>query len=201
MEIEYGYRVGSLLFHLGRAGEAIPYLATVAQRWPGHEGAAFNLGRALQVEGRMEEAQVYLDRVEEIRALQNKAMLAERGVETYPDDPERWVELANYMMQMGHYDRAESALNSAHALKPGDLSLQSDLANLAFARGDTATAVYRYRAMLAQDSTFADGWLNLGVMYAMTGDREAARKAWQAALRHNPNDADARRYLEQLNDQ
>lgn len=199
MEIEYGYRVGALLFQMGRASEAIPYLSTVVQRWPGHEGAAFNLGRALQVEGQMEEGMAQLERVEQIRALQNQAMVAERGVETYPNDPQRWIELAGFMMQMGHFDRAETAFNAAKALKPADLTLQSDLANLAFARGDTATAVYRYQSMLRQDSTFTDGWLNLGVMYAMTGDRDAARMAWKTVLRHNPEDAQARQYLEQLN--
>jgi len=201
LEIEYGYRVGALLFRLGRAGEAIPYLTTVAQRWPGHEGAAFNLGRALQVEGHMEEARFYLERVEQIRTWQNEAMMAERGVETYPDDPARWIDLAGYMMKMGYFDRAESALQAAHALKPGDLSLLSDLANLAFARGDSATAVRRYTELLAEDTTFTDGWLNLGVMHAMMGDQAAAREAWNNVLRQNPDDADARAYLEQLDHQ
>ena len=198
LEIEYGYRVGRLLFEMGRAEEAIPYLSRVAQFWPAHEGAALNLGRALQVTGRIQEGQAFIDRVEEIQVLQQQAMMAERAVEMFPDQPARWIELAGYMMQMGYQDRAETALNAALSLKPGDLTLQSDLANLAFARGDTTSAVARYQTLLDQDPTFAAGWLNLGVMYAMIGNKEAAREAWQTVLKHNPDDTDARTFLNQL---
>ncbi|MEZ4701910.1 MAG: tetratricopeptide repeat protein [Rhodothermales bacterium] len=197
-ELENGYRVGALLFQTGKPQEALPYLNVVAQRLPGHEGAAFNLGRALQALGREGEAKVYLDRVEQIQALQQQAVVAERAVETYPGEPQRWIDLAGLMMQMGYFDRAETALNAAQALRPRDLSLQSDLANLAFTRGDTTAALQRFQTLLRMDSTYADGWLNLGIVYAVSGDVASARKAWETALRHKPGDPDATAYLNQL---
>ena len=200
-EVEYGYRVGLMLFQLGRAEEALPYFNTVVQFWPAHEGAVFNLGRTLQVLGREEEGQRFIDRIPEIRALHQQAMLAEQQVETYPDNPDHWIELGGYMMQMGYRDRAESALSAAVALKPDELSLLSDLANIAFSRGDTTTAIARYRTLLNRDPQFSSGWLNLGVMYAMMGKTEEARNAWQTVLRLDPEDADARRYLQQLDQQ
>jgi tetratricopeptide (TPR) repeat protein len=196
--IDYGYRVGLLLFRLDRPAEAVPYLQTVASRWPDHEGATFNLGRALQALGREAEAKVWLDRVDDAQELQRQAMLAERAVETTPEDPERWIELAGLMMRMGFWDKAEVSLQAASLLRPDDLTLRSDLANLAFTRGDTLAAVSRYEALLRRDSTFVDGWLNLGVVYAVSGDAAAAGKAWRTVLRHRPGDPDASAYLDRL---
>jgi len=197
-EVEYGYRVGALLFQTGQIEAAVPFLAAVVQRWPGHEGATYNLGRALKALGRDEEGQAHLDRVETLLQLQEEALLAERGVETYPQDPARWITLAGLMVQIGYYDKAEEAFRVAFLLKPDDLSLQNDLANLAFARGDTTLALRRFQTLLRQDSTFADAWLNLGIIYALTGRPGAARKAWQQTLRLNPGDPQAKAYLAQL---
>lgn len=192
------YRAGLLLLLNGRAGEAVPLLTAVVQRWPGHEGATYNLGRALTAIGEEAEGQKLLDRVEDIQRLQEEALVAERGVETYPTEPGRWITLADLMMQIGYLDKAEEALSAALTLKPGDLSLQSDLANLAASRGDTSSALIRFQTLLKQDSTFADGWVNLGVLYAMLGREDEARRAWRTALRHNPTDAQTRTYLDRL---
>ena len=38
----------------------------------------------------------------------------------------------------------------------------------------------------------------MGVVYAMIGDREEARNAWNQVLEYKPDDPDARAYLDQL---
>lgn len=197
--VEYAYQVGSLLFQTGHASDAVPLLATVVQRWPGHEGASYNLGRAFMALGREEEGQMMLDRVEEIRRLQEEALVAQREVEMNPEDPARWTRLAGLMLRSGYLDKADEAFTAALARNPGDLSLQNDLANLALMRGDTTTAVLRFQSLLRQDSTFADAWLNLGIIYAMEGRTEHARAAWQRVLRYKPDDPDALAYLDRLN--
>ena len=196
--LEYVYRLGALYLQNGYPGESLPFLGLVAQRWPGHEGAAYNLGRALSALGRDEEAQIYLDRVEAIQRLQDRALQAERGVETYPNDPQRWVALGGLMMEMGYLDRTEQAFQAALALRPGDRTLQNDLANLAAARGDTTAAFQRFRALLRQDSTFADAWLNMGSLYARLGRNDEARAAWRRVLRYHPDDTTASAYLARL---
>lgn len=193
--LEYIYRLGYLYLQNGYPAESVPFLGLVAQQWPGHEGASYNLGRALKAIGKEKEGEALLDRVEEIQHLQEEALVAERGVETYPDDPQRWIKLADLMLQSGYLDKAEQAFQAARALRPDDLNIQNDLANLALARGDTATAVHRFQNLLRTDSTFAAGWLNLGIIYAMTGRREAARQAWQKTLRYDPDDPQAQAYL------
>lgn len=197
-EVEYGYRVGVLLFQTGRVEEAALLLSAVVQQWPGHEGASYNLGRALMAMGREKEGQAMLDRVEEIQRLQEQALLAQRAVEVHPDDPQRWLNLARMMLQSGYYDRAEEALTAALAQNPADRTVQNDLANLALVRGDTVLAVQRFQSLLRQDSTFADAWLNLGIIYAMTGRPQEARRAWEQVLQYKPDDPDAKAYLARL---
>ena len=197
-EVGYAYQVGFLLFQTGRLEESAMLLSAVVNRWPGHEGATYNLGRALKAMGREQEGQAMLDRLDEIQRLQTQAMLAQRAVEMHPNDPKRWTDLARLMLQSGYYDRAEEALTAALAQKPGDAALQHDLANVALMRGDTTLAVQRLQSLLREDSTFADAWLNLGIIYAMTGRRAEARMAWQRVLQYNPDDRDAKEYLARL---
>lgn len=197
-EVGYAYQVGSLLFQTGRVEEAALLLSAVVQQWPGHEGAAYNLGRALMAMGREEDGQALLDRAEEMQRLQEQALLAQRAVEMHPNDPKRWIHLAGMMLRSGYYDKAEEALTVALAQKPNDLTLRNDLANLALVRGDTTLAVHRFQALLRRDSTFADAWLNLGIIYAMTGQPQEARRAWEQVLQYKPDDPDAKAYLARL---
>ncbi len=55
-------------------------------------------------------------------------------------------------------------------------------AQLALQRGDTATALEDYRAVLAIDDTLADPWLGLGVVHEQLGDIDAAIDAYLRVL-------------------
>ena len=197
-EVAYAYQVGALLFENGRVEESAMLLSAVVNRWPGHEGASYNLGRALIALGRNEEGQELLNRVESIQQIQERAVLAQRAVEVQPEDPQRWLELGGLMLQSGYYDRAEEAFTAALSLNPDNLQLMNDMANLALVRGDTLLAQRRFERLLEQDPTFADAWLNVGILYAMTGRPQEARNAWETVLKYNPGDPDATSYLTQL---
>jgi tetratricopeptide (TPR) repeat protein len=197
-EVEYAYQVGFLLFQMGQTREAALLLSAVVKRWPGHEGATYNLGRALKLLGREREGQALLDRVEAIQQMQEQALLAQRAVEMYPNDPQRWLDLAGLMLRSGYYDRAEEAFTAALAQRPDDLALHNDLANLALVRGDTTLAVQRFQTLLRRNPTFADAWLNLGIIYAMTGRPQEARAAWEKVLQFKPDDPDAKAYIARL---
>ncbi|GBD01811.1 Beta-barrel assembly-enhancing protease [bacterium HR18] len=83
-------------------------------------------------------------------------------------------------------------------MEPHNLALENDRANLALLLGDTLDALARYQQLLRRDPTLADVWLNLGVVYAQQKQYEAARKAWQQALRYRPDDDTLRQYLQLL---
>jgi tetratricopeptide (TPR) repeat protein len=78
------------------------------------------------------------------------------------------------------------------------MEIQNNIANLKLIRGDTTGAISQYRAILQRDSTLVDIWLNLGVVYALSGQAENARQAWLNALKHHPNHPAARAYLAKL---
>ncbi|WP_161541464.1 tetratricopeptide repeat protein [Rhodothermus marinus] len=196
--LDYRYRVGALLVQLGRFEEAIPLLQTVAQHWPGHDGAAYNLGRALIATGRQEEGQRYLTRADSLQKLTEKLLHARRRTELQPDDPDAWSTYARLLMEAGYLDQAYTALQTALTLAPGNLALLSNLAALQLAMGDTAGALKGLQLLVRADSGFAEGWFNLGVVYAMLGDSEAAREAWRRTLQLNPEHEAARAYLSRL---
>lgn len=56
----------------------------------------------------------------------------------------------------------------------------------------------RYRSLLSSDENRPDIWLNLGVVYAASGRIDAAREAWETALRYAPKHVGARALLFQL---
>lgn len=199
--VDYQYRVGSMLFKMGKTEAAVPYLQSVLQRHPWHEGANYNLAQALLRLGETEKAQRFLERADTLQALQAEIAQAQAAVYQDPDRVDRWTDLARLMLQAGRYDEAERALGAALHAEPDNLFLRNDRANLTLALGDTSAALAAYQDILARDSTFADAWLNLGVVHASSGNMEAARRAWETALRHNPAHAEAKAYLARLDAQ
>jgi type I restriction enzyme, R subunit len=59
-------------------------------------------------------------------------------------------------------------------------------------------AIRQYREILRLDPELPDIWLNLGIVYAISGQTDQARRAWEAALRLDPGHQAARLYLARL---
>lgn len=196
--LDYAYLLGSLLNRTGQAGAAVPLLGQVVQHRPWHEGATYNLGQALIRAGQREQGQAFLSRVDTLQALEAEVAAAQAAAYQQPQNRRRWLDLADLLLGTGRLQEAMDALSVAHYLEPGDLAVQNDMANLVLALGDTLQALHRFRAIVQQDSTFADGWFNLGVVYAVSGDYEAAREAWNRTLQQAPDHPEARAYLRRL---
>lgn len=196
--LDFRYIVGAQLLRTGQAEGAAAYLRTVIEQRPWHYGAHYNLGQALVRLGRRSEAQHFLTRADSLQELQSKVEHAQVTAETNPGLPMNWVRLGEMLRQSGRIEEALEAYQVARSLAPENLAVQHNLANLFLARGDTAQAVGRYRTILQQDSTFTDAWLNLGVVYALSGEPDRARQAWQNVLRYVPGHSTAKTYLAQL---
>jgi cytochrome c-type biogenesis protein CcmH/NrfG len=65
-------------------------------------------------------------------------------------------------------------------------------------KGDTAKAIDHYRLILHHDPTQVDVWLNLGVVYAISGQRQEAEQAWHNVLKYAPDHPAAKAYLAKL---
>ncbi len=197
-DLDFRYEFGSALLKTGDVEAAEGVFRSVLAQRRSHEGANYSLGQALLRQGKTEEAQRFLDRADALQNLQAEIAAAQAAAYQQPDRPARWLELTRLLLVAGRLDEARQAMGVAHYLRPNDVNIQNDIANTSLAMGDTLAAVRRYESIVSRDSTFADGWLNLGVVHAMQGNYEAARSAWQRALRIEPGHAEARDYLSRL---
>jgi Flp pilus assembly protein TadD len=66
------------------------------------------------------------------------------------------------------------------------------------ARGDLTNAIREQQAALRIDAKDADGWSNLGVLHAQSGQSVAARSDFEHALAIDPQHAQARANLQRL---
>ena len=196
--LNYGYFVGSLLLLTGEAEEAVDHLETVIELRPWHYWGNYNLGQALMRLGRQEEGKRYLAKAESLQAELKNIQDWQDLAENNPDQLMLWVNLGEALRRAGRVDEAIEAHNIALTLEPRFLAVHNNLANLYLMRGDTSTAISHYNAILQTYPTLADVWLNLGAVYANMGRVEAARQAWENALKYAPNDSTVKDYLSQL---
>ena len=90
------------------------------------------------------------------------------------------------------------AFNVAQSLRPNNIALQSNIATLYLQMGDEREALQRYGMILQQDSTVVQAWLNMGLHFARSGDKERARRSLRRALELQPDNALAKRILQQV---
>ena len=191
----YQFIVGRQLFHAGRLEEALGYLEPAAEAGPLHYPAQYNLGQVLARLGHQEEADRYLALADSNQQLFHEITLAEEAAARHPDAAEHWARLGNLFHAAGMYAQASEALSVAVALDSSNLSLQYVLARTLTADGRTSEAIQRFQAILRADPARPDVWLSLGLAYAVTGNCDGARHAWETVLTYRPNDAAATKYL------
>lgn len=196
--LKYRFFVGQLLLNTGQPEKAVPHLRRVAREQPWHYAAHYNLGRAFARLGQQEKAEKYMAEGDTLQKAQARIERLETLARENSDEPERWLKLAGALQDIGRFQHAEKAYSVALTLAPGNVGIRNNMANLALARGDTSEAVARYRAILETDSTHANIWVNLGVVYAMTDRRQKALDAWKQALRHDPDHRAASAYISRL---
>jgi len=192
---EYRYYAGAYLVKLDRPAEALEYLQAVAEAWPWHHGAHYNMGQALMRLGRTEEAQAMQEHAEGLRELQAQISHHENTARVQPIDPAAHAGLGTLLRRAGRYNDAMHAYQVALFLDPGNLDIRNNVAVLYLLRKDTTAAIQTFEQILAVDASNPHVWINLGSLYAMSGWPEKAREAWQAALRIDPGNDMARRSL------
>lgn len=198
--VDNQYILGALLLRNSRPEEALPYLEAAVAGRPWYHPSLNNLGRALVELGRRNEAEEYLARAENMRALEIQTAQARLDVQASPKNPQRWIALARSLVQAGRYDEADEAFNNAIYLDPMNLAFHNDAANLTLLRGDEGGAIRRFQTIVEFDSTFAPGWMNLGVAYAVAERYEEAQQAWERVLRYEPDHVEAKANLALLAD-
>lgn len=194
----YRYVVGSQRYQTGRIEEAIPLLREVVRERPGHQGAHYNLGQALLRAGREEEANRFLAEADSLEQVQSEIERLRSVAEDNPKNVRAWLDLANELRRAGEYESALEAYEVARSIEPGSIVVRGNIADLHQRLGNTRQAIAGYRQILRRDSTVVSAWFNLGVVFANAGRYDEARRAWNQVLRHRPDHARARVYLQRI---
>jgi Flp pilus assembly protein TadD len=130
---------------------------------------------------------------------QHAQELLSKAIAAGAHDAATYQQLAFADQQIRHPAEAEAALRSAIAADPADPTSHSLLAQLLAARGDLPAAISEQQAALHLNAKDADGWSNLGVLKAQSGQATEARSDFEHALTIDPRHAQARANLQRLN--
>ena len=197
--LEYRYLYSTLLVQVDKGSEAILNLRKIVEKWPWHNGAHYNLGRALIQAGQKTEGENYLEQAERVRAAQAKIDHLENTVRALPDDPYSYAALAFALRKAGRYNDAMHSYKVALYLEPENFDIWNNVANLYLLQGDTVTALATYNYIVDKNPMLTDIWLNMGVVYALSNQKEKARSAWERVLTYQSNNISALKYLKKLN--
>lgn len=163
--------LGALSFQRAGDWRTEVSLWSAAQReGPRMASVQHNLGFALQLAGRPEEAMHHY----------------ERAVWLDPGYARPLTNLGALYRDAGDWDRAEAVLRRAVAAEPEGVAALNNLGMVCAARGALDEAVALYRRALAVDSRSAEVWLNLGLALRDAGRPQEAMESLSTALRLDP---------------
>lgn len=118
-----------------------------------------------------------------------------------PDDPDIIMTLGGAMILAGKWNTAEKFMEEAVEMHPDNPRLWLNLAAATLGRLEFSTrqrqdrAIASYEQAIALDPVAPSAHYNVGLIHAERKDWEQAIKWFEAAIRANPTDKDARLWL------
>ena len=198
-DFDYRYLMASLMIKTrNHVEEAIPHLLAVTKHWPWHHASHYNLGQAYLLIGEQAKGEALIEQSEALRAREVKVQNFSGVAQSKANDPMAYAALGSALRRSGRLEDALRAYRVALLLDSTNLEIQNNVANLYLLQQDTLAAIQTYRHIVQQNPTLVDIWVNLGIVYAISGKREQAREAWQKALQHEPGHEAAQAYLARL---
>lgn len=182
--MSYRYQVGALQHRTGAYEAAITQLRRVQEAQPWNYQAAFTLGQALQQYGAQAEGAALLERAGQLREAEREVERLKEAAQRNGRDIQAQVVYARALRRSGRLWEARGAYQRALSLRPGNLDLATNVATLNAQLGQRELAERQFRFILQRDSTHAEAWLNLGLVYAQAGQSQAANRAFQQAFRY-----------------
>ncbi|MEF8795108.1 MAG: tetratricopeptide repeat protein [Salinivenus sp.] len=193
--INYQFAVGSQLYRTGHLEEAVKYLKRAADERLLHSAAQHNLGQVLERLGKPEKANYYFTRADSARRLINQISSVQKQASQNSSNVSNWIRLGKLYFEAGALDRALQAYRRAVRIQPGNLTVQHRIAETLLRKGAIDDAIQRFRSVLEAEKSYVDAWLGLGLAYATDSRCQEARRAWKRALKYQPSNAVAERYL------
>ena len=124
-----------------------------------------------------------------------------------PDDPDIAINMGGALILQRKWAKAVEILKEAVAASPGNVLLWTNLAAAYLGRLETsgpkhqARAIAAYEKALWIDPSTPNVHYHLGLIYKQQGNLSRSSAMFQRALEINPNDRDARYWMEKLSDQ
>jgi len=180
---------------------------------PGNYVAHFNLGNALRLEGRMDEAISHYQNAVQIRsdypqALNNlgKALLLkgrvdeaithfQQALEINPGSAQGRFNLGIALLQKGRVEEAIPHLQMGLQIDPDNADMHVKLGTVLLQRGQADEAIAHFQKALQINPDNADTHVNLGNILLQKGKADEAIAHFQQALQINPDHAQAHNNL------
>ncbi len=124
-----------------------------------------------------------------------------------PDDPDIAINMGGALILQRKWAKAVDILKKAVVASPGNVLLWTNLAAAYLGRLETsgpkhqARAIAAYEKALWIDPSTPNVHYHLGLIYKQQGNLSRSSAMFQRALEINPNDRDARYWMEKLSDQ
>ena len=170
------YQSGLKLSSRGRHVEAIAQYEQALAVQPDDAKVLFALGNTAHLLGLADAAEQFYRRVLALEPARLEAL----------------VNLANLLRSAGQFDAAIALLEPALAREPQSPELHLTLNSARREKGEDEAAIFHYRAALAIKSDYAPALANLADMLCDAGDRIQARTLYDAAIRAEPRNPQAR---------
>jgi Flp pilus assembly protein TadD len=210
------YNLGTLSLRGRDLAKASGYLERTVQLRPNYPEAWNNLGMIAAEQGQPDEAirdfrqslayrpeyaiaLLNLGNVYRRQRLSDKAhdCLA-RALELLPDDPEINFSLGMLYAQQDQLEPAVRYLQKALALRPEYPEALNNLGIIFVRQADYAHAEEEFKTGIRLSPAFDQSYLNLARLYALENDPERARQVLRQLLALQPENASAKKSLEQL---
>lgn len=162
--------LGVIGCQMGHAAPAVDYIGRAIALAPRNPVYHSNLGNALQMLGRLDEA----------------VAAYRRALELQPDFVDAHRNLGKTLQAQGRVDEAEKCYQQVLRLKPDHALAHNDLGMLYKNQGRRQEAVACYRQAVRCQPSLAEAHSNLGNVLKMLGQLEEAEVSCREALRWQP---------------
>ena len=135
----------------------------------------FNLGMALQRQGKTEKAIEYINKAISIK----------------PDFAEAYINLGNALKELGKLEQSVEAYKEAIATKPDYAEAYNNMGNALRELGKLKEAIEAYKKALSIKPNYAEAYNNIGVTSQNQGNLNEAIEAYKKALSIMPDYAEA----------
>ncbi len=196
---------GRLLRVARRHEEAHHAFDEAVTRAPAHGGAHLGRGLARAATGHLEGAVSDFERAAELLPNDAEPVLAlgdlmrdlgrvEDAVRLYREAIERedadaasWLKLGNALALLEDYEAGASSFREAIVRAPALAAAQNGLGACLMHLGRSADAVTALESAASLDLSDPNPLMNLALLSERSGDRRAARAAWERVLKRDPN--------------